>query len=84
MNAIYDVDLFTYTYGPYYSTNLKGIAQSIMAAHDPAYDAAYLVDADGDRVGDTLDNCPSKPNPDQLDTDGDGVGDVCELPPGCG
>jgi hypothetical protein len=84
LNAIYDVDLTAYSYGPSYTTNLKGIAQSIMVGHDPAYDAAYHVDMDGDRVGDSLDNCPSKPNPDQLDTDGDGIGDVCELPPGCG
>ncbi len=84
LNAIYDVDLATYAYGPAYNTDLYMIAQSIMAGHDPSYDAAYHVDADGDRVGDTLDNCPLIPNGDQLDTDGNGRGDVCEgLPPGC-
>lgn len=84
LNAIYDVDLSTYSYGPGYTTDLKALAESIMADHDPAYDAAYHVDADGDRVGDTLDNCPLVANPDQLDADGNGRGDVCEgLPPGC-
>jgi hypothetical protein len=83
LNAIYDVDLSTYSYGRTYTTDLKAIAQSIMAGHDPHYDAAYHLDADGDRVGDSLDNCPATPNPDQLDADGDGTGDVCELPPGC-
>ena len=45
-------------------------------------------DADGDGVGDALDNCPSVPNGpaqaavanvgNQTDTDGDGVGDACD------
>jgi len=83
LNAIYDVDLSTYSYGPHYTTNLNAIAQAIMAGHDPHYDAAYHIDADGDRVGDSLDNCPTTANADQLDTDGDGIGDACELPPGC-
>lgn len=44
------------------------------------------VDSDGDGVGDPgnfgsfcgIDNCPTVPNPDQLDTDGDGIGNACE------
>jgi hypothetical protein len=83
LNAIYDVDLSTYSYGPQYATDLNAIAEAIMEGHDPEYDAAYHVDADGDRVGDSLDNCPATANEDQLDTDGDGIGDACELPPGC-
>jgi predicted extracellular nuclease len=34
-------------------------------------------DADGDGVGDDLDNCPTTPNPDQADADGDGLADAC-------
>ncbi|CAA0125323.1 Uncharacterised protein [Halioglobus japonicus] len=84
LNAIYDVDLSTYTYGPSYTTDLKGIAQSIMAGHDPDYDAAYLTDSDADGIGDFLDNCPLVQNADQLDTNGSGRGDACmDLPPGC-
>jgi hypothetical protein len=37
LNAIYDVDLTTYAYDPGYMADLKGIAQSIMDAHDAAY-----------------------------------------------
>lgn len=37
LNAIYDVDLLTYTWDPGYTADLKGIAQSIMDAHDASY-----------------------------------------------
>jgi len=37
-------------------------------------------DEDGDGVDDACDNCPSWPNPPQVDTDGDGLGDRCEAP----
>jgi hypothetical protein len=36
------------------------------------------LDADGDGVDDTIDNCPSTPNAAQTDADGDGVGDACD------
>jgi hypothetical protein len=79
LNAIYDVDLFTYTYGPSWgTTDMNAIAKSIMDAHDPAFDAAYHNDIDGDRVGDSVDNCVATANPDQEDIDENGVGDVCE------
>jgi len=35
-------------------------------------------DSDGDRVGDSCDNCVDVFNPAQEDTDGNGIGDVCE------
>ena len=79
LNAIYDVDLSTYTYGPSWgTTDMKAIAKSIMDAHDPDFDAAYHNDLDGDRVGDSVDNCIATANPDQEDIDENGVGDVCE------
>jgi len=39
-------------------------------------------DDDGDGLPNASDNCPSDPNPDQLDTDIDGIGDACDSPPG--
>jgi hypothetical protein len=30
-------------------------------------------------VGDSCDNCPEIPNPDQADGDGDSVGDLCDF-----
>jgi hypothetical protein len=36
------------------------------------------LDSDGDGVPDSIDNCPSVQNPDQLDTDGDGIGNACD------
>ena len=36
------------------------------------------LDADGDGVIDSQDNCVGVANPDQLDADGDGVGDACD------
>ncbi len=39
-----------------------------------------LADRDDDGVPDAEDNCPSVPNPNQLDSDDDDIGDACELP----
>lgn len=85
LNAIYDVDLSTYSYGPSYNTDLHSVAKTIMDGHDPAYDAAYHVDIDGDRVGDSIDNCPLIANPNQTPSVIEpGRGVACEgLPPGC-
>jgi glucose/arabinose dehydrogenase/PKD repeat protein len=54
-------------------------SQSIIAPATPvALSAAYELDADGDGLGDSQDNCPTKANPGQEDADADLVGDVCD------
>ena len=44
------------------------------------YSALGALDADSDGVPDTIDNCPSVPNADQLDANADGRGDACVDP----
>lgn len=39
---------------------------------------AGVVDADGDGIPNTCDNCPTTANADQVDRDGDGLGDACD------
>ena len=46
------------------------------ANFDPSW--GLVPDADGDGTGDSEDNCPSTPNPDQADSDNDGLGDACD------
>jgi len=45
---------------------------------DVQFEFILACDSDGDYWPDSLDNCPTKPNPPQTDGDGDGVGDVCD------
>ena len=40
--------------------------------------AAVTGDADGDGIGNLLDNCVTKANPTQCDSDGDGFGNHCD------
>jgi hypothetical protein len=46
----------------------------------PVVVRAYQNDSDDDGVIDSVDNCPSVANADQVDSNGDGVGDVCSAP----
>lgn len=48
------------------------------AAWGPAAVIPPPLDADGDGVPDSSDNCVDEPNPDQTDSDGDGKGDACD------
>ena len=45
---------------------------------DLMFQVTQPVDTDGDGRGDSTDNCPTVPNPDQFDSDGDGRGDACD------
>ena len=47
--------------------------------HSDAWSLTMIApDGDDDLVPDSVDNCPSAPNPAQTDTDGDGAGDACD------
>jgi hypothetical protein len=43
------------------------------------YSEVPFIDSDGDGVQDSKDNCPTIPNPDQVDSDGNKIGDACDL-----
>ncbi len=46
---------------------------------DKTFDgSAVVLDADGDGVEDSVDNCPNDANADQADSNGNGTGDVCD------
>lgn len=66
-------------------TDQRGVARPFDADGDGfalcdigAYESA---DVDGDGIGDSLDNCPTDANSDQVDNDGDALGDVCDSCP---
>ena len=58
--------------------SLSLITFSCSTSNDSGGEFAIAVDTDNDGIVDTLDNCQSVSNTDQLDTDDDGIGDVCD------
>jgi alpha-tubulin suppressor-like RCC1 family protein len=50
-----------------------------VAAPEPAaLGSSVLIDNDIDGIADSVDNCPTVPNADQVDTNNDGEGDACD------
>ena len=66
-----------------FTNTLLGSADNRVLANNFAAWAALTSerDPDADGVPDSLDNCPTVPNPDQQDSDLDLIGDVCDLFP---
>ena len=57
----------------------SNLVQTFTLFGDPATILHYYNnDADGDGIGDDVDNCPSLANSGQNDADGDGIGDACD------
>jgi hypothetical protein len=65
--------------GPFYL--FLGVNDGYVGDNKGGFDVVVtpiIVDADGDGIKDTLDNCPSVANADQADLDVDGLGDLCD------
>lgn len=76
----------SFTYTP--NADWTGTETFTYTAHDGVLSSTpatvtILVDLDddGDGIANTVDNCPTAPNPDQADSDGDGTGDACVFTP---
>jgi chitodextrinase len=52
-------------------------AQNACGISPQSFETCVIIDSDADGVSDSLDNCPSVANQDQVDSDTNGVGDAC-------
>jgi len=59
------------------SPTASNSSHKLLKANEVFY-SPYEDDTDSDGVGDSIDNCPSIPNPLQTDHDLDGIGDSCD------
>lgn len=66
----------------------EGIRTAASYDQSPNYAAKLIIsfkencmDSDHDNICDSIDNCPSITNHDQLDANNNGIGDICENPP---
>jgi hypothetical protein len=66
-----------------YPNGISSLGGSTDLVFTTFYDDEYVPDADddGDGVLNSVDNCPSAPNPDQLNSDDDTLGDACDAFP---
>ncbi len=75
-------DLDSLTSGEYTiratAVSLYGADANTVIKTQQVYIDRETVDADGDNIGDDVDNCLALANPDQIDTDSDGFGDICD------
>jgi len=73
------------TQAPFTGNTVTGVQSVHLFALDAAGVVTPIADADGDGVGDLVDNCANEPNSNQSDVGGvgaaappDGIGDVCQ------